>query len=81
MLLLKKRDELTWEALVGGKGLIVGKQLQVLSSNSVENVPMGVIIEELEGSERLIRFDQPLEPFFDKIGHVPLPPYIHLKSD
>lgn len=79
LLLLRKRDELTWEALVGGKGLIVGKQLQVQSGDTVENVPKGVIIEELEGSERLIRFDQPLEPFFDKIGHVPLPPYIHLK--
>ena len=40
---------------------------------------MGVIIEELNGSERIIRFNQPLEPFFDKIGHVPLPPYIHLQ--
>jgi S-adenosylmethionine:tRNA ribosyltransferase-isomerase len=81
MLLLRKRDELTWEALVGGKGLIVGKQLQVLPVDSVETVLMGVIIEELEESERLIRFEQPLEPFFDKIGHVPLPPYIHLKLD
>jgi S-adenosylmethionine:tRNA ribosyltransferase-isomerase len=79
MLLLRKRDELTWEALVGGKGLIVGKQLQVQSGDTEENLPKGVIIEELEGSERLIRFDQPLEQFFDKIGHVPLPPYIHQK--
>jgi S-adenosylmethionine:tRNA ribosyltransferase-isomerase len=79
VLLLRKRDELTWEALVGGKGLIVGKQLQVLSGDSLDAVPMGVIIEELEGSERIIRFDQPLEPFFDKIGHLPLPPYIHLQ--
>jgi S-adenosylmethionine:tRNA ribosyltransferase-isomerase len=79
VLLLRKRDKLTWEALVGGKGIIVGKQLRVLSSETIENAPMGEIIEELNGSERIIRFNQPLEPFFDKIGHVPLPPYIHFQ--
>jgi S-adenosylmethionine:tRNA ribosyltransferase-isomerase len=77
ILLLRKQDDLTWEALVGGKGLIVGKELQVLSSDSSEKVTVGIIIEELKGAERIIRFDQPLEPFFNKIGHVPLPPYIH----
>jgi S-adenosylmethionine:tRNA ribosyltransferase-isomerase len=29
LLLLRRRDELTWEALVGGKGLRVGKKLYV----------------------------------------------------
>ena len=32
ILLLRKRDEQTWEALVGGKGLTIGKQLQVEAS-------------------------------------------------
>lgn len=77
ILLLRKLDDLTWEALVGGKGLVKGKGLQVLSSDSSENVTVGVIVKELKGAERIIRFDQPLEPFFNKIGHVPLPPYIH----
>jgi len=31
----------------------------------------------LDGSRRRIRFSEPVEPFFPKIGHVPLPPYIH----
>ncbi len=73
LLLLRRRDERSWEALVGGKGLSVGKPLQV------ENGPRAEIAEVLNGSERLIRFDQPIEPFFPRVGNVPLPPYIHEK--
>jgi S-adenosylmethionine:tRNA ribosyltransferase-isomerase len=75
LLLLRQRDELTWEALVGGKGLRVGKLAQV------EDGPEVKIIEELDGSERLIRFSETIEPYFSKVGNVPLPPYIHEKLD
>jgi S-adenosylmethionine:tRNA ribosyltransferase-isomerase len=71
ILLLRRRDELTWEALVGGKGLRVGKMVQVEDGPEVE------IIEELDESERLIKFSEPIEPYFPKVGNVPLPPYIH----
>jgi S-adenosylmethionine:tRNA ribosyltransferase-isomerase len=37
------------------------------------------IIELLDGSERLIRFSEPVEPYFSRVGNVPLPPYIHEK--
>lgn len=73
LLLLRKRDELTWEALVGGKGLRVGKSMQV------ENGPKAEIVEILDGSERLVKFSEPIEPYFPKIGNIPLPPYIHEK--
>ncbi|MBI5353076.1 MAG: tRNA preQ1(34) S-adenosylmethionine ribosyltransferase-isomerase QueA [Chloroflexi bacterium] len=73
LLLLRRRDELTWEALVGGKGLNVGKLVKV------ENGPDAEIMEILEGSERLIKFSEPIEPFFPKVGNIPLPPYIHEK--
>ncbi len=73
LLLLRRRDELTWEALVGGKGLRVGKIVQV------ENGPKAEILEILEGSERLIKFSEPIEPYFSQVGNVPLPPYIHEK--
>jgi S-adenosylmethionine:tRNA ribosyltransferase-isomerase len=73
LLLLRRRDDFTWQALVGGKGLSVGKGLQV------ENGPRVSIAEVLNGSERLLRFEQPIEPFFPKVGNVPLPPYIHEK--
>lgn len=73
LLLLRRRDEVTWEALVGGKGLRVGKKV------SVENGPQAEILEILEGSERLIKFSEPIEPYFPKVGNIPLPPYIQEK--
>jgi S-adenosylmethionine:tRNA ribosyltransferase-isomerase len=73
LLLLRRRDTLTWEALVGGKGLRVGKLVKV------QDGPEAEILELLNGSERLIRFSEPIEPYFPKVGNVPLPPYIHEK--
>ncbi len=76
LLLLRRRDTLTWEALVGGKGLRIGKMVKV-----EEDGPSAEILEILEGSERLIKFSEPIEPYFPKVGNVPLPPYIHEKLD
>jgi S-adenosylmethionine:tRNA ribosyltransferase-isomerase len=75
ILLLRKRDELTWEALVGGKGLRVGKMVKVEDGPEVE------ILEILDRSERLLKFSEPIESYFSKVGNVPLPPYIHEKLD
>lgn len=75
LLLLRRRDEVTWEALVGGKGLRVGRVAHV------EEGPEVKILEELDGSERLIKFSEPIEPYFSTVGNVPLPPYIHEKLD
>lgn len=71
LLLLRREDALTWEALVGGKGLTNGKTL------TVEDGPGAEIVEVLDGSRRRIRFETPIEPYFPSVGHVPLPPYIH----
>jgi S-adenosylmethionine:tRNA ribosyltransferase-isomerase len=73
LLLLRRGDSLTWESLVGGKGLRVGTKVQI------ENGPQAEILEILEGSERMIRFSEPIEPYFSQVGNVPLPPYIHEK--
>src|SRR5688500_8356904 len=73
LLLLRRRDEVTWEALIGGKGLRVGKKVKV------EEGPHAEIVELLDGSERLIKFSEPIEPYFTRVGNVPLPPYIHEK--
>jgi len=86
LLLLRRRDELTWEMLVGGKGLRVGMKVLVESDDSSrrnekpEDVLLRAeIIEIIKDSERLIKFSEPIEPYFSKVGHVPLPPYIHEK--
>ncbi len=73
LLLLRRRNTLTWESLVGGKGLRVGTKVQI------ENGPQAEILEILQGSERLIQFSEPIEPYFSQVGNVPLPPYIHEK--
>lgn len=73
LLLLRHEDELTWQCLAGGKGLRVGTKV------IVENGPQAEIIEKDEGSQRLIKFSEPIEPFFSQAGNVPLPPYIHEK--
>jgi S-adenosylmethionine:tRNA ribosyltransferase-isomerase len=71
VLLLRREDLLTWECVVGGKGLSAGKMI------TIENGPTAEIVQELEGSRRRIRFAEPIEPYFPKVGNVPLPPYIH----
>lgn len=73
LLLLRRRDLLRWEALVGGKGLRLGSKVRV------EGGPEAMILEFLEGAERLLLFTEPIEPYLPKVGNVPLPPYIHEK--
>jgi S-adenosylmethionine:tRNA ribosyltransferase-isomerase len=90
LLLLRQEDDLTWECLVGGKGLTEGKQLVVEFDDSIRRkAPVtprsgdsglrAQVIGVLGGAQRRLRFSEPLEPHFPRIGHVPLPPYIHEK--
>ena len=71
ILLLRKQSELEWSCLIGGSGMKVGRRLQVIDG------PCAEVIEVLEGAKRVLRFDEPIETFFNRAGHVPLPPYIH----
>jgi len=75
LLLLKKQDANTWTALGGGKGLRAGRKL------AIENGPDAEIVQVLDGPKRLVRFNKPIEPYLDRVGHVPLPPYIHTHLD
>jgi len=72
LLLLRRVEPSVWEVLVGGKGVRVGREL------SINDEVRAVVATELEGPRRLIQFDRPLEPILNKIGHTPLPPYIHI---
>ncbi len=72
VLLLRKREGATWEALVGGRrvnkvefALPDGRQL-------IANV-----ISKLDGPQSLVEFTEPVEPYLAVIGSTPLPPYIH----
>ncbi len=71
LLLLRREDTLTWEVLVGGKGLHPGRCV------TVEDGPKAEIVDDLGGSRRRLRFTEPVEPYLPKVGQMPLPPYIH----
>lgn len=71
LLLLRREDETTWEALVGGKGMSAGKSV------AIPGGPQAEVIEVLEGSRRRVRFSEPVEGYLPRIGQMPLPPYIH----
>ncbi len=73
ILLLRRVDAQTWEALVGGKRVLPGKRLHI------EGGPDALVVEALDGARRLLRFEQPIEPFLPQIGQMPLPPYIHTR--
>ena len=75
LLLLRRFDKQLWNAMVGGKGLKPGVQI------SLDEGPIGEISEDLGGPLRLIHFLEPIQPYLDRIGHVPLPPYIHESLD
>lgn len=70
ILLLRRLDPYLWEVIVGGKGLKANRRVQVKGG------PQAEIVEMLEGSRRIIHFEEPVETFMDQAGHVPLPPYI-----
>jgi len=73
LLLLKQRNETTWEVLVGGSRLVKGVRLQV------EAGPIAEILAELDGAQRLVKFSEPIGSFLKDAGHVPLPPYINTR--
>lgn len=75
ILLVRQEDALTWEALVGGKRVNEGKKLLVGENLEAE------IIAVLDGARRMVRFSQPVEPFLDHLGEMPLPPYIHTRLE
>jgi S-adenosylmethionine:tRNA ribosyltransferase-isomerase len=75
ILLLNKKDAVTWETLVGGKGMSTGKRVQV------DDGPNAEIVAVLSGARRTVRFSEPIEDYLAQIGHVPLPPYIHVSLD
>lgn len=75
LLLLRRESDCVWEALVGGKRMVAGRKLVVTDGLRAE------VESELEGSRRLIRFSEPVEPYLEQIGEMPLPPYIHTRLD
>jgi S-adenosylmethionine:tRNA ribosyltransferase-isomerase len=56
--------------MVGGSGMRPGRQIEI------DNGPEAVVLDDLGGSIRLIRFGEPISSRLDLVGEPPLPPYI-----
>jgi S-adenosylmethionine:tRNA ribosyltransferase-isomerase len=71
LLLAERLDELTWECLLRpGRRARPGTILLLADGLEAE------IVEVAGDGRRRLRFSSPVEPHLDRLGHVPLPPYI-----
>jgi S-adenosylmethionine:tRNA ribosyltransferase-isomerase len=82
LLLIARRAADTWEALVRGRRLGVGAQIELgdMGQGAGEQaavVVRGEVVGLTDAGGRLVRFSPPIEPLLDRLGIVPLPPYIH----
>lgn len=78
VLLLRPRSEQVWETLVRGRGIWPGLHLEMMTDAGGE--PIGVMAEVVEVGEqglRVLAFDRPALSVAERVGQVPLPPYIH----
>jgi S-adenosylmethionine:tRNA ribosyltransferase-isomerase len=88
VLLTEQHTPLEWSALVRpGRKLPVGEKLCFLDSSGGEQNATPLLMAEITGrsafGERRLRFD-PVSDFYavlDRLGHVPLPPYIHREDE
>lgn len=77
LLLVERIGPFEWEALAKpGKRARVGARLSV-----DHNIQAEVIAVREEDGRRVVRFSEPIEPHLERLGHIPLPPYIHREDD
>jgi S-adenosylmethionine:tRNA ribosyltransferase-isomerase len=87
LLLIAKRGENLWEALVKGRKVRAGTRIGIRDRDredrdrdrELSHAPyiVGEVTGETEAGGRLIRFDRAIESLLDDLGVTPLPPYIH----
>jgi S-adenosylmethionine:tRNA ribosyltransferase-isomerase len=89
LLLIARRGENLWEALVRGRKIRVGTRIEIggrgqgIGGKELSPIPYSLspISAEVTGETgaggRLVRFDRPVESLLDDLGVTPLPPYIH----
>jgi len=75
LLLLARRDDLHWEALVKGRRVGIGQRLSI--GVHEQNGVMATVKAITPSGGRLLQLDTPLEDRLDRLGSIPLPPYIH----
>ncbi len=76
ILLLGKLEGTQWHCLVGGARTRVGTRLR-LDQDGTPSALTAEVLEVGERGERTLAFSEPVEAYFDELGVMPLPPYIH----
>ncbi|HSG41024.1 MAG TPA: tRNA preQ1(34) S-adenosylmethionine ribosyltransferase-isomerase QueA [Thermoanaerobaculia bacterium] len=72
ILLIERRGEREWDAWVKpGRRAQPGTVIEFDAGLSAE------VVDKREDGRHLLRFTEPVEPHLDRLGHIPLPPYIH----
>lgn len=75
ILLLERLADREWEALVKpGRRARTGSLIQIEEGLAAEVVDKR---EDGPSHRYRLRFSEPIEPHLDRLGHIPLPPYIH----
>jgi S-adenosylmethionine:tRNA ribosyltransferase-isomerase len=71
VLLLRRLDAVTWQALVRSHRVHVGTRIEIRPDLVAE------VIAISPGGERVLRFNHPIDARLNELGVMPLPPYIH----
>ncbi|HTP10361.1 MAG TPA: tRNA preQ1(34) S-adenosylmethionine ribosyltransferase-isomerase QueA [Anaerolineae bacterium] len=71
ILLLRRIDAVTWQALLRSHRVHVGTRIELRPDLVAE------VIEVSDTGERILRFNQPIDDHLNELGMMPLPPYIH----
>jgi S-adenosylmethionine:tRNA ribosyltransferase-isomerase len=83
VLLLRKLDDVTWVALVGGRNVKrVAFQVPPPQREGVVGGGKSIgadVTENPNDATFTVRFSEPIEPHLAALGETPLPPYIHEK--
>jgi S-adenosylmethionine:tRNA ribosyltransferase-isomerase len=73
LLLLRRLDSVTWRGLVGGRNV----QVVQLPIGGGKSLCATVEQQNAGDADWLIHFEEPVEPYLERVGAMPLPPYIH----
>jgi len=72
ILLIERVAEREWDALVKP-----GRRARPGAVFSLDEGLAAEVIDKHEDGRHRLRFTEPIEPHLDRLGHIPLPPYIH----
>ncbi len=77
LFLVERQGPREWDALAKpGKRARVGERFPLENPSGADTALAVEIVAKSEDGRHRVRFSEPIEPHLERIGHVPLPPYI-----